>query len=233
MVIGAEAKCNLGPCGFVKGFVEPGHANLSSQVSDEYARTGLRQGLNLTSAYAHVLGRIGDAKHAKHDEQDNELSNTEESQDRKRKRSKKKKNRKNRKKRDDHKWEPAFTNYTPSFNGTLDYIWISTSPFTSRPATDGGSPNRGPDRGDEAHRQLNGKEDHAEEEEENEEEEEQQDARKRPNGIMEGTRLHIRGILEPVSQDRVRRLHPQSRTSLLSVTFPSDHFALVCDLALS
>jgi len=215
----------------VKGFVEPGHANLSSQVSDEYARTGLRQGLNLTSAYAHVLGRIGDAKHDEQD--DDELSSAEESQNRKRKRSKKKKNRKNRKKRDDHKWEPAFTNYTPSFNGTLDYIWISTSPFTSRPATDGGSPNRGPDRSDEAHRQRNGKEDHAEEEE-NEEEEEQQDAKgKRPNGIIEGTRLHIRGILEPVSKDQVRRLHPQSRTSLLSVTFPSDHFALVCDLALS
>jgi hypothetical protein len=177
----------------LQGLVKPGHQDLSAQVSSEFARDGIRQNLNLTSAYAHVLGHLSDQS----------CSSDSEGQ----KKSKRQKKNKNAKGRSGSQWEPAFTNFTPSFNGTLDYIWISATTASSRSKPEGPTTAR------------SGEEDEPE----------------APDALpsTEGHHLHVRGVLEPVSKDRVRRLHPQSRPSLLSVTFPSDHFALVCDLVLS
>jgi hypothetical protein len=184
----------------LQGLVKPGHQDLSAQVSSEFARDGIRQNLNLTSAYAHVLGHLSDQS----------CSSDSEGQ----KKSKRQKKNKKAKGRSGSQWEPAFTNFTPSFNGTLDYIWVSAT--TGSSSSSSGSPKpEGPTTA------RSGEED------------EPKASDDLPSTEGEGHHLHVRGVLEPVSKDRVRRLHPQSRPSLLSVTFPSDHFALVCDLVLS
>lgn len=193
---------------FFKGCVEPGHEDLDVTVSQEFARFGLYHSLDLMSGYSKFLHQL-----------EHEAASPKPLS------AASKKRKKRRKKRDLSRWEPAFTNLTLSFRGTLDYIW-----FTTRSSTF-------PSDGIASHepRQL---QQPSKPEEDDEDEPAHVDDAEADQGEEAEERepswtLRVCGVLEPVNEDRLRRGRPKGRVSLLGPTFPSDHCALMCELALT
>lgn len=181
--------------------MEPYHEDLPI-ISSEFAQRGMQHRLKLVSAYAQLLRQQSAAP-----------TTPEAAVSRMQKKVK-------RKNKNLSRWEPSFTNFTSNFQGTLDYLWVSTEAYLPKPLPRESMIDLPFSRPDEASASFLTNP--------NEKQEEKPPSTDQSEALWE---LRIRSILEPVGENRVRKGRPNSRASLLSATFPSDHYALLAELA--